>query len=113
MSAGPSRSQISCRRCGSWQLAKPLDSAVNSTPAFTHCRLAHSCPFTHSLNSVTRWCAGLGVSLVVAGGVHDGVGDQADVGGVQTGQCIAEVDWEPLGKAGGDPEQLGFAARAG
>src|SRR6266498_790957 len=33
MSAGPSRSQIACRRAGSWQVANPLASSVNPIPA--------------------------------------------------------------------------------
>ena len=39
---------MACSPAGSWQLANPLDSAVNPMPARAHWRLAHSCPLTHT-----------------------------------------------------------------
>ena len=40
---------MACSAAGSSQAANPLDSAVNPSPAFSACRLAHSCPLTQIL----------------------------------------------------------------
>jgi len=49
MSSGPSESQICCSLSGSAHERKPLSKASYSIPFFSNCRLAHSCPFRHSL----------------------------------------------------------------
>lgn len=48
MVPGPSRSQIACRPSGSVPVANPLDSWVNSIPAWVACRF-HLCPLTQTL----------------------------------------------------------------
>src|SRR5215208_3502675 len=47
--AGPRRSQIRCRLAGWSQAAKPLASSATARPALAACRLAHSCPLSHTL----------------------------------------------------------------
>ena len=50
-SAGPNRSQIAWSRSGSAQLANPLLERRERDPGSrTACRLAHSCPFNHTLD---------------------------------------------------------------
>src|ERR1700716_627366 len=53
-SAGPSRSQMACRRAGSAQEAKPLANSVKARPSAVACRLAHSWPFAHTLAGVRK-----------------------------------------------------------
>jgi hypothetical protein len=44
-----------CNAVGSVQVAKPLDSAVNPTPALAACRLAYSWPLTHTLTGYGKY----------------------------------------------------------
>jgi len=49
MVPGCSVSQIRCSTAASSAQANPLDSSVKANPILRACRLAHSCPFTHTL----------------------------------------------------------------
>ena len=40
---------MACSRPGSSQEANPFANAVQPIPAVLACRLAHSCPFSHTL----------------------------------------------------------------